>query len=64
MTRIVPPQAQRSGSTSNTFAMRPAPCRRHARCDGAKASSSRSPEAGLFPAPAIRRARAPRVRLA
>jgi hypothetical protein len=51
MTRIVPPQAaQRSGSTSNTFAMSLARSRRRARRDGAKASRSLSPEAGLSPA--------------
>ncbi len=64
MTRIVPPQAQRRGSTSNTLAMSRAHGRRRSRCEGVGMLASRSPQDGLSPAPAIRRARAPRVRLA
>jgi hypothetical protein len=38
--------------------------RRRSRCDGVKESGAPSTEAGPCPAPAARRARAPRVRLA
>ena len=45
-TRIIPPQGQLKGSTSNTFAIRRAHCRRRSRCEGVREARSEPCDSG------------------
>ena len=52
--RIVPPQRQRCGSTSNTLAINFAHSRRRSRCDGVERSGASWSGEGRAPAPRVR----------